>query len=146
MPPHPTLHEKRRSNPLSLDISAARRDNAAQMDEIAALPNAQQYDFGFPTTPTEFQKNLMRFAFMPATVKPRKSKTGWGVEWGRPEIPYMLKELSEEWTGKKACVFVCGPPAMRVDVSHTVADLQRLVLGGEKGLDEVFLHTENYAL
>lgn len=144
MPPHPTLHEKRRSNPLSLDISAARNNNAEQMEQIAALPNAQQYDFGFPTTPTEFQKNLMRFAFMPAAIKPRKSKTGWGVEWGRPEIPYTLKVMSEEWTGRRACVFVCGPPSMRVDVSNTVAGLQTMVLKNQ--MDEVFLHAENYAL
>jgi hypothetical protein len=57
----------------------------------------------------------------------------------------MLKEMSEEWTGRKACVFVCGPPSMRVDVSNTVADLQKLVLKS-KTLDEIYLHTENYAL
>lgn len=142
MPPHPTLHEKRRSKSLSLDISAARQMHAEQMDQISALPSAaQQFDFGFPSTPTEFQKNLMRFAFMPAAIKPRKS--GWRVEWGRPDIPYMLKEMSEEWTGR-ACVFVCGPPSMRVAVSNTVAGLQNMVLRGK--MDEILLHAENYAL
>lgn len=86
----------------------------------------------------------MRFAFMPAAAK--STRGGWSVEWGRPPIPYMLKDMSREWTGRKACVFVCGPPSMRVDVSNTVADLQKLVLGADKNLDEVFLHTENYSL
>ena len=142
MPPHPTLHEKRRSRNLSLDIGEARQAQAAQMDQISQMQNPQQFDFGFPSTPTEFQKNLMRFAFMPAAVKSRKS--GWSTEWGRPDIPFMLREMSEEWTGKRTCVFVCGPPSMRMDVSNTVADLQKMVLHGEK--DEIFLHAENYAL
>ncbi|CAK3893968.1 Ferric cupric reductase transmembrane component 7 [Lecanosticta acicola] len=146
MPPHPTLHEKRRSRgPISLDISSAHNAQATQTQQFAdAGEEEPTFDFGFPSTPTEFQKNLMRFAFMPAAVKSRRS--GWSVEWGRPEISYMLRGMSQEWTGKRACVFVCGPPSMRVDVSNTVADLQKLVLGGNRKMDEVFLHTENYAL
>jgi hypothetical protein len=143
MPPHPTLHEKRRSRNITLDIESAQNAQATQMQQVAESNDPQGFDFGFPATPTEFQKNLMRFAFMPAAVKSRRS--GWSVEWGRPDIPFMLKEMSEEWTGRKACVFVCGPPSMRVDVSNTVADLQKLVLKSKK-LDEIFLHTENYAL
>lgn len=142
LPPHPTLHEKRRSRSLSLDIGGARQSQAAQMQQVSAMQNPQQFDFGFPSTPSEFQKNLMRFAFMPAAVKARKS--GWSTEWGRPDIPYMLKEMSEEWTGRRTCVFVCGPPSMRVDVSNGVAGLQKMVLRGTK--DEVYLHAENYAL
>ena len=142
MPPHPTLHEKRRSRGLSLDLSQVHQNQVAQMEQISAMQNPQQFDFGFPSTPTEFQKNLMRFAFMPAAVKSRKS--GWSTEWGRPDIPYMLKEMSEEWSGRRTCVFVCGPPSMRVDVSNTVAELQKMVLRGQK--DEIFLHAENYAL
>ena len=142
MPPHPTLHEKRRSRSLSLDISAARQSQVTQMEQLSAMQNPQQFDFGFPTTPTEFQKNLMRFAFMPAAAKSRKN--GWSTEWGRPDIPYSLKEMSKEWTGKRACVFVCGPPTMRVAASNTVAELQRMVL--HRKMDEVYLHTENYAL
>lgn len=142
MPPHPSLHEKRRSRSLSLDISVARQNQATQMEQLSAMQNPQQFDFGFPSTPTEFQKNLMRFAFMPAAVKSRKS--GWSTEWGRPDIPYMLKEMSEEWTGKRTCIFACGPPSMRVDVSNTVAELQKMVLHGK--MDEIFLHAENYAL
>ncbi|GAB7361881.1 hypothetical protein MBLNU230_g1919t2 [Neophaeotheca triangularis] len=147
MPPHPTLHEKRRSRALTLDITSAQDAQAetlARLEEGHQTEQQQQgFDFGFPSTPTEFQKNLMRFAFMPAAVKSKK--TGWSTEWGRPDIPYMLRDMSEDWTGRRACVFVCGPPAMRVDVGNTVAELQKGVWK-DKGMDEVFLHTENYAL
>lgn len=142
MPPHPTLHEKRRSQALSLDLEGARQAQADQIEQLSAMHNPQQFDFGFPSTPTEFQKNLMRFAFMPAAVKARKS--GWSTEWGRPDIPYMLRDMSNDWTGRRTAVFVCGPPSMRVDVSNTVADLQKLVLKGR--LEEIYLHAENYAL
>jgi hypothetical protein len=52
--------------------------------------------------------------------------------------------MSKSW-GKRTCVFVCGPPSMRITVSKTVADLQKLVLGNSDK-EEIFLHTENYAL
>jgi len=143
MPPHPTLHEKRRSRALSLDLSSAREAQAAQVQQVTDIENPQQPEFGFPSTPTEFQKNLMRFAFMPAAVKSRK--TGWSTEWGRPDIPYMLREMSREWTGRRTCVFVCGPPGMRVDVSNGVADLQKLIWQ-HRDREEIFLHAENYAL
>ena len=145
MPPHPTLHEKRRSRSLSLDITAAhnttQREKTLQM--LETNQPQQQADFGFPSTPTEFQKNLMRFAFMPAAVRAKKG--GWSTEWGRPDIPYMLKDMSEEWKGRRTCVFVCGPPSMRVDVSNSVAELQKTVWQ-DSGRDEIYLHTENYAL
>lgn len=156
MPPHPTLHEKRRSRSLSVDISSAQSAQATHLQSFTEVSNNDKsggFDFGFPSTPTEFQKNLMRFAFVPAAVKSRRS--GWSVEWGRPEIPYMLREMSQEWVeegggkgkGTKACVFVCGPPGMRCDVSRTVAGMQKdILLGKKEGLDEVYLHTENYAL
>ncbi|KAI9817529.1 MAG: hypothetical protein M1827_001139 [Pycnora praestabilis] len=103
-------------------------------------PQTANFEFGFPSTPTMFQKNLMRFAF-PAV---QKKKEGWTMEYGRPEIPYMLKEMSKGF-GKRTCVFVCGPPSMRKDVSRCVAGLQASVLGDE-GRDEIFLHAENYAI
>lgn len=140
LPPHPTLHEKRRSVHLSLDMGAAQEVQAAQIEQYN---NDEVPDFGFPSTPTDFQRNLMRFAFMPAAVRSRK--TGWSTEWGRPDIPYMLREMSREWTGPRTCVFVCGPPSLRVDVSNTVAELQRTIWS-TKGRQEIFLHTENYAL
>ncbi|KAH9837493.1 ferric/cupric reductase transmembrane component 7-like [Teratosphaeria destructans] len=144
MPPHPTLHEKRRSRPMSLDISTAQSMHADALQQLSQMEDPQSHqDFGFPSTPTEFQKNLMRFAFLPAAVKSKK--TGWSTEWGRPDIPYMLRDMSAGWTGKRTCVFVCGPPSMRVDVSNTVAELQKLVWQ-KKECEEIFLHTENYAL
>ena len=97
-------------------------------------------DFGFPSTPTMLQKNIMRFAFLPS-LQPKKSS--WSTEYGRPDIPYMLKGLEREF-GKKTCVFVCGPPSMRVDVQRCVAELQRSVWSKDR--EEVYLHTENYAI
>ena len=140
--PHPTLHEKRRAKHLSVDISCAQKQPPNAMQQ-AALPAGKDFDFGFPTTPTEFQKNLMRFAFLPAAVKSKK--TGWSTEYGRPDIPFMLKEMSREWSGRRVCVYVCGPPSMRVDVSNSVAELQRTVWTDERR-DELFLHAENYAI
>jgi NAD(P)H-flavin reductase len=99
------------------------------------------YDFGFPSTPTEFQKNLMRFAFLPAA---KRGADGWSTEYGRPDLSYMLRQMSKLW-GKRTCVFVCGPPSMRVTVASTVASLQNLVFADPEK-EEIFLHTENYAL
>ena len=142
--PRPTLHEKRRSSGLSIGVNADDRitqlRQAAEEEERSGRPT---FDFGFPSTPTEFQKNLMRFAFLPAAVK--SNRTGWSTEYGRPDIRFMLKEMSKEWTGRRVCVFVCGPSSMRVDVSNTVAALQRTVLSDD-GRDEIFLHAENYAI
>jgi len=105
------------------------------------------FDFGFPETPTEFQKSLMRFAF----PIPHQIDGGWSVEYGRPDLGYMLRE----WTtggpdgrgilGRRTAVFVCGPPSMRVGVANTVARLQAEIWG-DPMLEEIFLHTENYAL
>ncbi|KAL1629048.1 hypothetical protein SLS54_001740 [Diplodia seriata] len=136
-----TLAEKRRSRNLSLDIATAVANNPA-LNADAAQPAAQQaFDFGFPSTPTEFQKNLMRFAFLPAAVK---KKDGWSTEYGRPQIPYMLRQFSKDF-GRRTCVFVCGPPSMRIDVSHTVAQLQKEVWS-DPDKDEIYLHAENYAI
>ena len=98
------------------------------------------FDFGFPSTPTMLQKNLMRFAFMPA-INPKKSS--WSTEYGRPDIPYMLKGFEREF-GKRTCVFVCGPPSMRVDVQKVVARMQRNIWSSDR--EELFLHTENYSI
>jgi predicted ferric reductase len=97
------------------------------------------FDFGFPSTPTKFQKSLMRFAFLPTT-----RKDGWRTEYGRPDIPYTLKELSKDF-GRRTCIFVCGPPSMRTDVANTVAKLQHDVWS-DPSKDEIFLHAENYAI
>lgn len=105
------------------------------------------FDFGFPETPTEFQKSLMRFAF----PVPHQIDGGWSVEYGRPDLGYMLKEWATGGPdgrgilGRRTAVFVCGPPAMRVGVANTVARLQAEIWGDDE-LEEIFLHTENYAL
>ncbi|KAK4102689.1 hypothetical protein N658DRAFT_422989 [Parathielavia hyrcaniae] len=105
------------------------------------------FDFGFPDTPTEFQRSLMRFAF----PVPHEIDGGWSVEYGRPDLGYMLKEWATGGAdgrgilGRRTAVFVCGPPAMRVGVANTVARLQAEIWGDDM-LEEIFLHTENYAL
>ncbi|KAI6082662.1 ferric reductase like transmembrane component [Hypoxylon rubiginosum] len=105
------------------------------------------FDFGFPETPTEFQKSLMRFAF----PVPHQIDGGWSVEYGRPDLGYMLREWTTGGTdgrgilGRRTAVFVCGPASMRVGVANTVARLQAEIWGDPQ-LEEIFLHTENYAL
>ena len=136
--PHRPLAARRQDRNLSLDISQAVEAGAVALDPTTT---AQTFDFGFPSTPTEFQKNLMRFAFLPAAVK---KKDGWSTEYGRPDIPYTLRQFSKEF-GRRTCVFVCGPPSMRVDVSNTIAELQK-VIWRDPTKDELFLHAENYAV
>ncbi|ETI23768.1 hypothetical protein G647_05574 [Cladophialophora carrionii CBS 160.54] len=115
----------------------------------AQIDATRTFDFGFPQTPTKFQKNLMRFAFLPTSVGGSAGlgghkRDGWRTEYGRPDIPYMLKGLSREF-GRRTCVYVCGPPEMRTEVSNCVARLQWDVMTS-RGMDEVFLHAENYAI
>lgn len=132
-PPQPA-HLRGKSTDLHVDIPSAPQ------------PATSTFDFGFPTTPTEFQKNLMRFAFVGT-----KKKEGWTTEYGRPDLGYMLKEMATGGAdgkgifGRRTCVFVCGPPSMRVDVANTVARLQADIWGDDSK-DEIFLHTENYAI
>jgi len=89
----------------------------------------------------------MRFAFL----NPVKKKEGWSTEYGRPDLAYMLKELAtggedgKGILGRRTCVFVCGPPGMRIDVANAVASLQADIWGDDSK-DEIFLHTENYAI
>lgn len=105
------------------------------------------FDFGFPQTPTEFQKSLMQFAF----PIPHQMDGGWTVEYGRPQLGHILKEWATGGAdgrgilGRRTAVFVCGPPSMRVGVANTVARLQAEIWGDDE-LEEIFLHTENYAL
>ena len=131
------------SNPARAHLRAKSADLQIQIPSTKAT---NTFDFGFPTTPTEFQKNLMRFAFVGA-----KKKEGWSTEYGRPDLGYMLKEMATGGDdgkgifGRRTCVFVCGPPSMRVDVANTVARLQADIWGDDSK-DEIFLHTENYAI
>ncbi|KAI9838820.1 MAG: hypothetical protein M1838_004481 [Thelocarpon superellum] len=112
----------------------------AEQSSVAARA-PPSFDFGFPSTPTVFQKNLVRFAFGVSGVKKRE---GWSTEYGRPDIPYMLRESAADF-GRRTCIFVCGPPSMRIDVAETVARLQREVWN-DPSKDEICLHTENYAI
>ncbi|KAI9892419.1 MAG: hypothetical protein M1814_001376 [Vezdaea aestivalis] len=136
LPPPPPGPPPSTNNGLGLQIPAA----AAVGRPMSEIQPAQQFDFGFPSTPTMFQKNLMRFAFGPRV----KRHEGWTVEYGRPAVPFMLKAAAEGF-GRRTCVFVCGPPDMRVDVQRTVAGLQKEVLR-DPFKDEIFLHSENYAI
>ncbi|KAF9737920.1 hypothetical protein PMIN06_009091 [Paraphaeosphaeria minitans] len=144
--PQPIVARRQDRN-LSLDISTALHshpDAGVYQHDITSptvAHSAPGFDFGFPSTPTEFQKNLMRFAFLPAAVK---KKDGWSTEYGRPDLKFLLREMGRSF-GRRTCVFVCGPPGMRTAVSETVADMQRSVWSGSSR-DEIFLHTENYAV
>jgi NAD(P)H-flavin reductase len=132
---------------------------AAGANMSAMSPAEARRSFGFAATPTEFRKNIMRFAFLPTAQ--RGAPDGWSTEYGRPDLPYMLREMATSplnssdnvggsgaglagAMGRRTAVFVCGPPSMRVAVSRSVAALQTQVLRGR--VEEVFLHTENYAL
>lgn len=105
------------------------------------------FDFGFPATPTEFQKSLMRFAF----PIPHQMDGGWTIEYGRPQLGHMLRQWATGGSdgrgilGRRTAVFVCGPPSMREGVANTVARLQAAIWGDDE-LEELFLHTENFAL
>ena len=113
--------------------------SSKRMSTYSASVPTKTFDFGFPQTPTKFQKSLMRFAFLP-----QNRRDGWRTEYGRPDIPYMLKKFSKDF-GRKTCIYVCGPPSMRIDVANTVAKLQSDVWTNS-GKDEIFLHAENYAI
>jgi predicted ferric reductase len=122
-------------------------DTAKQPRPTSTFGPPSGFDFGFPETPTEFQKSLMRFAF----PVPHQIDGGWSVEYGRPDLGFMLKQWATGGSdgrgilGRRTAVFVCGPPAMRVGVANTVARLQAEIWGDDE-LEEIFLHTENYAL
>ncbi|RVX71460.1 hypothetical protein B0A52_05032 [Exophiala mesophila] len=129
--------------PRHLTIPDQESDKRMSTISQAQIEATRAFDFGFPQTPTKFQKNLMRFAFLPTNVI-NSRRDGWRTEYGRPDIPYMLKGMSREF-GRRTCVYVCGPPEMRTDVAGTVARLQSDVWS-DSGKDEIFLHAENYAI
>jgi len=154
MVPPIAQHGRRHSYPLYSDPNFASQQPACNYNNYSPPPhhpahahnynynynnNHNSFDFGFPSTPTILQKNLMRFAFLPM-----QKQDGWRTEYGRPDIPYMLKEFSKTF-GRRACVFVCGPPSMRVEVANAVARLQQQVMM-DPSKDEIFLHAENYAI
>ncbi|KAF7717925.1 Uncharacterized protein PECH_002671 [Penicillium ucsense] len=75
-------------------------------------------------------------------VTPGLQRENWRADYYRPDIAKMLMEASGTF-GRRACVFVCGPPSMRTEVASTVAGLQLQVMKGSSQ-DEIFLHAENY--
>jgi predicted ferric reductase len=135
------------SPPELAHLRTATLSNAGHPRPTSTFGPPVGFDFGFPETPTEFQKNLMRSAF----PIPHEIDGGWSLEYGRPDLGYMLKQWATGGAdgrgilGRRTAVFVCGPPAMRVGVSNTVARLQAEIWGDDE-LEEIFLHTENYAL
>ncbi|RHZ50456.1 putative metalloreductase transmembrane component [Aspergillus thermomutatus] len=108
-----------------------------------ALPGLQTspanvpFDFGFPNTPSILQKPTPRFASLPL-----QRRDGWRIDHVRPDIPRILTEYSQTF-GRRTCVFVCGPPSMRIEATKTVARLQQQVMM-DSCKDEIFLHAENY--
>ena len=78
-----------------------------------------------------------RFAYYHA-----RGRDNWRTDYFRPNITQMVNEFSKTF-GRRACVFVCGPPSMRVEVANTVAKLQMQVIT-DSSRDEIFLHAENY--
>ena len=96
------------------------------------------FDFGFGSPAAVPPKHAPRFA----VYQPSLRKDNWRTDYFRPEIGKMLNEFSKNF-GRRACVFVCGPPSMRVEVANTVAKLQQQVMF-DSSRDEIFLHAENY--
>ncbi|GIK06197.1 hypothetical protein Aspvir_001841 [Aspergillus viridinutans] len=111
--------------------------------QFTALPGLQTgpanvpFDFGFSDAPSPPQKSTPRFASLPL-----QRRDGWRIDHVRPDIPRMLTEYSQTF-GRRTCVFVCGPPSMRIEVTKTVARLQQQVMMDSRR-DEIFLHAENY--
>ncbi|CAI7650302.1 unnamed protein product [Penicillium glandicola] len=99
------------------------------------------FDFGFSGPQAVPQRPppqpAPRFAYYQA-----RARDNWRTDYFRPNIPQMINEFSKTF-GRRACVFVCGPPSMRVEVANTVAKLQMQVIM-DSSKDEIFLHAENY--
>ncbi|KAJ5595567.1 uncharacterized protein N7459_001775 [Penicillium hispanicum] len=96
------------------------------------------FDFGFGSSQVIPQRPMPQYA----SFQPSQRRDNWKTDYFRPDIPTILNEYSQNF-GRRACVFVCGPPSMRVQVANTVAKLQLQVLS-DPSRDEIFLHAENY--
>ncbi|KAJ6003191.1 hypothetical protein N7451_005738 [Penicillium sp. IBT 35674x] len=97
------------------------------------------FDFGFGnTTPVSQIQPTPRYA----SFQPSMRRDNWKTDYFRPDVSSLLNEYSKSF-GRRACIFVCGPPSLRVEVSNTVAKLQLQVLT-DSSKDEIFLHAENY--
>lgn len=115
------------------------------MDPYAAGPrginNNVPFDFGFGS-PQPMQQRQPAPTPRYAYFQPGLRRDNWRTDYFRPDISQMLTEFSKTF-GRRACVFVCGPPSMRVEVANTVAKLQQQVMT-DSSRDEIFLHAENY--
>ncbi|OJJ43123.1 hypothetical protein ASPZODRAFT_154842 [Penicilliopsis zonata CBS 506.65] len=116
-----------------------RRENE---DGLAPLPQAYMAPRYGPQQQQQQQQQqeqdtTPRFASL-STLR----RDGWRTDYTRPDIPRILTEYSQSF-GRRTCVYICGPPAMRVAATKTVASLQRLVMTNP-AVDEIFLHAENY--
>ncbi|KAL5051021.1 hypothetical protein BDW71DRAFT_81737 [Aspergillus fruticulosus] len=123
-------------------------------------PTNVSFDFGFnqsqsqfqpqPQPPTKAPPQLTIQTMPTATPRPNprfaslplQKRNGWKIEYCRPDVAKMLNEFSKTF-GQRTCIYVCGPPSLRLDVSDAVARLQTLVLTNPSK-DEIFLHAENY--
>lgn len=130
-----------------------RRENEDAITELPRVhlphpPNARTHNFSYPGPYTDTKQDVEKHSPSSTLSLPRFAclsphrRDGWRVDYHRPDIPEMLSHFSQSF-GRRACVFVCGPPSMRVEVSSTVAKLQQLVLT-DSSKDEIFLHAENY--
>ncbi|OCL01432.1 hypothetical protein AOQ84DRAFT_444016 [Glonium stellatum] len=71
-----------------------------------------------------------------------KNNFGSGIVNVRYERPVLSKVVERSIDGDRTIVLGCGPEEMKVDLSNTVARMQRRVLKGE--MCEVALHTETF--
>ncbi|KAJ5474360.1 Riboflavin synthase-like beta-barrel [Penicillium sp. IBT 31633x] len=99
------------------------------------------FDFGFGAPQAVPQRPAPSPAPRFAYYQPH-TRDHWHTDYFRPNISQMVNEFSKTF-GRRACVFVCGPPSMRVEVASAVAKLQLQVMT-DSSRDEIFLHAENY--
>jgi predicted ferric reductase len=118
-------------------VIGSRQFTALPALQTSPVPVNVPFDFGFSNTPSTPHKSTPRFASLPL-----QRRDGWRIDHVRPDIPRMLTEYSQTF-GRRTCVFVCGPPSMRIEVTKTVARLQQQVMMDSRR-DEIFLHAENY--
>lgn len=100
------------------------------------------FDFGFGNPQFEQPRQSAQPTPRYAYFQPGLRRDNWRTDYFRPDLPQMLTEFSKSF-GRRACVFVCGPPSMRVEVANAVAKLQQQVMT-DSSRDEIFLHAENY--
>jgi hypothetical protein len=64
------------------------------------------------------------------------------LEFGRPPLRKGLREWAEGF-GRRACVYVCGPTSMKIDVANAVAEMQTDCWMSDER-EEIYLHTETF--